>query len=450
MQGYRNAERETRAEFPRTPAQHAELLHPPASKGLVWLGRKAGGEWSEESWRSWELEAVLDRLAGDRDVYATPNRFKGKRRATSQVAELAALWGDVDFYTVPQLRGHAPEAVLEMALERLRKAGVPEPSLAICSGQGLQLVLQFTAPVRRHEIEVHRWQACQRRLYELLRDLGADRSVLHAKTLLRLAGTTNGKNGSPVYALRDAGPRASFADLAEAILPDEEEDRSAEVHDLRLERIARRGWKAPRRWSVESLWEARLYDFQTLRRLRYGEALMPDWRDRWLLVAGNAAAWLAHSPTALDAELLALAEEVGGWTESRSRSKLHAIFKRVRMAARGEKVEFQGFEWDPRYHFKTETLIDWLEVTPEEQREMLVLIGEDERDRRKLRRDRHYAERKRRERGARPRTHYDRERSAGARERAAAARRHRASGRSTKEIAAMLGVSQRTVQRWLA
>ncbi len=64
---------------------------------------------------------------------------------------------------------------------------------------------------------------------------------------------------------------------------------------------------------------------------------------------------------------------------------MHAVMQRAHMAARGGKVEWEGVEVDPRHRFKTETILEWLEITPEEEREMITLISDDERDEKRRR-----------------------------------------------------------------
>lgn len=100
-----------------------------------------------------------------------------------------------------------------------------------------------------------------------------------------------------------------------------------------------------------------------------------------MFVAGVGMSWLAM-PAVLQRELFALAREVGGWTEGRTRSKLQAVFRTSREAVAGKRVEWAGVDWDPRYRLKNQTIIEWLEITPEEEREMRTIISDDERRRR--------------------------------------------------------------------
>ena len=264
---------------------------------------------------------MLYDLAGAPDRYVRQNRFNGRGRAVSQHEELSAVYADIDSYTVPALAGRAPAAVFELALDRLRGDGIPEPSLALCSGRGLCLVWHHR-PVTRKQLPT--WNVCQEALYRVLRPLGADRKARDAARVLRLVGTRNSKNGGLVYPLRDAGDVRRFDELAEALVPlampeadDEARDSPrADLYDLAVQRAARGYRYAPNGWSDVSLWEGRLTDLQTLRRLWYGDRQMEDFRDRWLFIAGVAISWLTI-PEVLEREVLALAQQAGGWDEPR-------------------------------------------------------------------------------------------------------------------------------------
>jgi hypothetical protein len=225
------------------------------------------------------------------------NRFRGKRRAISQVGELCAMFGDLDFYRVPELRDPPPEAVLTRALGLLQGAGVPEPSLSFSSGRGLYVIWSHGL-VARKELPV--WNACQDRLHVRLRSLGADPAAKHAATVLRLAGTVNSKNGAVVRPLLEARERPyRFEHLAEALaknapdLPEGAEEREpADVYGIAPQGVARSLRKHPRGWSEASLGEGRLTYLQHLRRMRYGEdGPMGDFRDRWLFIACTAVSF---------------------------------------------------------------------------------------------------------------------------------------------------------------
>jgi hypothetical protein len=441
--------------YPRTPSQHAGLLHPLKAKGQATVARilPAPVGWKEQCWEPWQLEAVLASAEGQSDTFVSQNRFRGNRRAVAQVSALCGFYSDVDYYKLVELRDMKPEAVLEKALERLREKGVPDPSLALSSGQGLALSWRH-APVARKRLS--EWNAAQDRIYRVLKPLGADSRAREAARVLRITGTTNSKNGAAVRVLGDASEKTyRFGDLVEALVenPAQEDEEGvkpgADLYSIAVQRAARGLRNHPQGWNETSLWEGRLTDLQHLRRMRYGEGPMEDFRDRWLFIATTAISWLVV-PEVLDREAFALAEEAGGWDERRTRSDLSQVLKRARKAATGEKIQFKGREWDPRHHFRNETIMEWLDVSAEEEREMIVTISAEEASRRKRLRDREYQERRRRTKGVATRTKFDINRYSSLRKKIAVARHLINCGHSTEEIAERMSVTQRTVQRWLS
>lgn len=451
MELYSGAREFTTAKvYPRTPGQHAELLHPLKAEGQVGVARilPEPTGWKEDNWQPYELENVLAGVEGQTDTYLSQNRFTKKRRLVQDVLELCAIYSDLDYYNAPELAGLPAEAALEMAVERLQEASIPMPSLGISSGRGLQLTWRHH-PVSRKELP--RWNESQRRLFQVLKKLEPDAVTLHAAQVLRLAGTTNSKNGAEVRTLYNSGVVYDFEDLAEALPPVEPEQEDAEVYDLRVQRAARGGFKGPRGWNEETLWEGRLTDLQALRRLRFGRQQMGDFKDRWLFIAGVAMSWLVDSYAVLERELMGLAEEIGWTNRRKARQKMNQVFERVVMAARGETVEFNGSQWDPRYHYHNETIIKRLEITPVEEREMNTIIGPEEYNRRKKTRDREYQHRKRRAHGVPTRNQYNEQRRAEARKKAALARELKAAepDLTAGEIAAKMGASVSSVRGWL-
>jgi hypothetical protein len=403
----------------------------------VAVASKSEGRWTEKAYPAGELADLLPRYAGERDVYLSTQSFFGWRRIC-QLAACGALAVDLDFHKVPALAQMHPRGVLDDARTALERAGQPEPSLAISSGRGLYL-LWLHGKVPRKALP--RWNACQRALWETLRPLGADRGALDAARVLRLVGSRNSKNGAFVETIRGPGETWEFDDLANEVLPHTRE----QIHDLRVQRAARDARKPEKRqqappqgFTGATLWEARLSDLQALRRLRHGVELPPGQRDHWLFLAGVAMSWLCE-PVVLRRELYALAREAGGWGDRESQSRMQAVFCRAHAAARGETVEWQGLQVDSRYRFRSQTIMELLEITGQEERAMRTLISPDE----ERRRDR---ERKQKER-----------REAGMKDRAAAAartdsqvRQLHEQGRSTADIAVQVGVSERHVRRLAA
>lgn len=420
----------------QNPVDHAQILHPdePRTIGMVILTWREGVRWKEYPVSVKDLPYVVGYLQGHKDVYISQNRFFARLRRIATLGQLDAMWADLDYYRNPELAGLHPLKVLELALERLKGEGIPEPSFAVFTGRGLVLVwLHYPVP----RAALPRWNACQQRLYEVLKDLGADRLARDAARVLRLIGTVNSKTGVLVEALTPAEDPWPFDRLADAILP----LTRAEIRDLRVARALRGKTvvRPPQAFTEATLWEARLSDLQKLLWLRWFGRLPPGQRDAWLFIAGVAMSWLCI-PEVLLRELFALAYQVADWDEKETRTRLHAVIKRAHMAARGETIEWNGQRIDPRYRFTNETIIEWLQITPEEQEQLSVI--KDKKGQRELNRLRQ--ERFRREAGAIPREEY----LAQAEMRRQEALKLLSEGKTIGEIAKILGVHRTTIWRW--
>ncbi len=421
--------------------EHGERLHPEGSKGRVIVAHKDGESWNQRSYEVSDLPDVIPAVVGLEDAYISQQRFHF-RRTIAQLRELGALFCDLDFYKILELQGMDARGVLEDVLIALQRARIPSPSMAITSGRGLY-VIWLHGQVPRAALP--RWNACQRELWQVLKRFGADRGALDAAHVLRLAGTVNGKSGTIVEQIAPPGDVWQFDDLAGEILPLDRE----ELYDLRIQRAAREARKPresrqrpPMGFTQASLWEGRLRDLQMLRELRWFGDLPPGQRDLWMFLAGVGMSWIAI-PQVLQRELWELSKEAGSWNDSESGSRLHAIMKRAHMAAKGERIEWNGLKVDPRYKFKNQTVIEWLEIEDWEMEEMSVLISSDEARRRDTRAQRA----RRRAAGVMPREEYETRAAARIAELAPKVADLQRSGATYREIARVLKVSLRDVTK---
>lgn len=425
-------------ELIQKPEEHVAILHPYADgvHGLVTVARRDQGRWLETRLKVPELPWAVRELAGAPEIYLSQNRFKGSRKI-AHLWQLDALWVDLDFHKVAQWADKPPESMWELCKDVLEAEGIPRPTLTVATGRGLALVWTHQ-PIPRPALP--RWNACQQRLYRAFKPLGADRGALDAARVLRIVGTQHAKSGQLVRALTPTGDSWDFDALADELLP----LTRGELSDLRVQRALRRVNQSQERntrtrtmFTTATLWEARLSDLQRLLELRWWGALPPGHRDAWLFLAVNAMSWLAP-PEVLMREAWALAKQAGGWDEREASTRLQAVFKRARSAAQGHTIEWHGKMMDPRYAFRTETILEWLDITDDEQREMRTLIGSDEKRRRR--------QDARRAQGMMPRDQYLRE----AAERRTEARKRRAQGESLRKIGQALGVSAEAVRRMLS
>lgn len=94
-----------------SPLAHARYLHG-SGEGKVTVSQKTDLEppddWNQTSHSVEQLYEVLPAYAGSNDVYITQNRFYGSR-ANNRVAELSALYSDLDYYKVSDFARMPPK-----------------------------------------------------------------------------------------------------------------------------------------------------------------------------------------------------------------------------------------------------------------------------------------------------------------------------------------------------
>lgn len=416
------------------PAEHVSVLHGPARSGSVAVATRSRG-WSECAIPVEDLPRYLEAVPIGQDVYVSQARFRGRRRIVN-LAHLNAAWVDIDYH-----RRHgawSPSEALYALLSACDAARVPLPSYVLGTGRGLAAVwLCEVLPPRA----LPRWQAVQAALVRALAELGADAAARDAARVLRLAGTLNTRPVPPALVrclYPELGPPVTygFDELCEWVLPWSRPERPREERSPAKRRTPI--LRLVRGRSAAQLWTDRLGDLRHLRFQRWLGPLPPGQRDVWLFVAACALAWIAP-PAKVRREVRTLAAEAigGAWAPGAVDELMGSALRRAEAAGRGETVTWCGVEVDPRYRFRTATILEWLEITADEQRALRTLLGEEERARRW---SEHQAER-----GARGGLMSGERRREATRERDARILELHAAGVSQRAIAECLGLSRGVV-----
>lgn len=420
-----------------SPAEHAAQLHA-GGGGLATIAI----DYPSAGWREYtrpveRIPRLAQRYAGAQvDAYVSMQEFHG-RRCVANLVSLRSLYVDLDYEDIPELRQYGPHEVLDMVLSTLADAGISPPTLAVASGSGLHLIWQFS-PIRAEALP--RWQAVEKHLVQALAAYGADPAVTDPARVLRLVGTKNVHR--EVTSLLPVGEVYSFNQLADSILP----RTRAELRDLRARKARKAAEKprasrpkAPEGYGSESLGAALMEDMHAFVSER-GPS-MRNHRRRAVYYYAVGAAKALSSPEAVRAECRRFGAEVCGWSEHQADTALGTVFDKTEAAYRGEKVEYEGRQVDPRYTFRAEDIIEDLCITPREQKNMRVLISQDERRRRRREKERA----RQREAGRISREDYE----GRAAQRRSEARRLSSEGYSRREIAESLGVSPASVTGYL-
>jgi hypothetical protein len=434
---------------------HARYLHS-SGKGKVTVSQKTDLEpsdyWNQTSYSVEHLYEILPAYAGLNDVYITQNRFYGSR-ATNRIAELSALYSDLDFYKVSDFFRMPPSVVFEeLAVDALLRAKIPVPSLAISTGRGLALVWRHE-PVPGHILP--KWARCQQYIFEALKELGADPGAKDAVRVMRLVGTYNSKSRTLVETIFENLDEVwEFGELAKQILPvsqeqfQEQQARRRKNGEKIFLKTSRRASKVRQDgeegFTLTTLCKSRMEDLLHLMKLRGMEKLPPGQRDEWMFVAAVSLSYLM-TPEALEKKMFALGREVADWSEAETRSCISTVLSRAHAAADGKTLEWQGQQRTTRYYLTNKEIIQRLRITPEEEAHLETIISKDT----KQQRDRERKEKNRRSKGIAPRDEYLAEGRANRQHHRTLAKQLREQGMSFRNISSELGISHTQVKRLL-
>jgi hypothetical protein len=453
--------------------------HDETRPGFLSLLRQlpSDGRMVQRSFALARMGEELLKLQGLPDVWISQCEFFKPNRRIVNLWRMPLSFVDLDTYKVEHLTRHSPEALVQSLLLWCQDCKLPEPSLIVFSGRGLQVKWVFNRPIPTKALP--RWQAVQRELFSQLADLGADARALDASRVLRLVDTTNSRSGEKVRIVHMARTPTMGAErlasgliaydfdvFADSVLPisrgqlqEHRKERKFENDKGKTEKAARQarmaqftvvsGANGPRASQYPNLrkfiphqlaWD-RLADMRTLAKQRGFDSGLPSGqRDIFLFLC---ACFLANAVIVpkLPLEIMELAHEFAPtWSDADVTSCVSSVLARAAAAARGETVTFSGKEVSPLYRWHNATLIERLSITPQEERRLGTIISKTEASRRDAQRHKE----SRRVAGGRSREEGLQERTALC----ARAKLLRANGNSYPAIARELGIGLATAHRY--
>ena len=366
-------------------------FHHHDSDGWITVAKKTeNGKFIQYHYKPQELAEKLSKWLGE-DVFFSQNTFYKPERQIANIRQLKALYVDLDFY----LFNYQPDWILGKLEYEFFGQSIPEPNILIFSGNGIVLIW-LLEPVPYKALPL--WQAVQNHFLEQLRDLGGDPKAVDAARIFRIAGSINSKNGEQVRAQYRHKERYVLRTLQYEYLPELEVEP-------RTDKPKKRGRKkkVQQLFNVFRLHHARLLDLEKLVELRnydvvgYRETICFLYR-YWL------CCFLDDPEEALKQTLtfnlqfndpLPIQE-----VERATRSAEKAYHARNNDEANRIAKE-KGYP-GAGYNISNKKLIEWLDITEDEQRHLSTIIDANEKRRRKR-----IANMKiRREQGVKPREQY--------------------------------------------
>lgn len=157
------------------------------SKGIICISQIEEGKWQNRYGRYQAMRNYMVNLDHHNDLFFSQNTFKKFKRKTEYLLELKALYIDLDFhksthFTKKQALGYIDLLVAE------RK--IPEPTYILNSGYGLNLIWRIK---RTPAQALPLWRTIQEYFYQEFELYGADRKALDVTRVFRVDGSYNAK-----------------------------------------------------------------------------------------------------------------------------------------------------------------------------------------------------------------------------------------------------------------
>jgi len=365
-----------------------EYLQDQGRPGYFTLAAKPDGKWQQASYQVTDLATIVEGVNPFHDSYISQAIFEFPNRLCTSVRDVGLLFADLDTYNQPGLQGKTAEQLTALLLIFCADAGIPEPSIILYSGRGLQAKWLLSSAVER--IGLMEWNAAEHALVKLLSPFAGDTNAMDVSRVLRLVRTVNTRSGERVRVTHVTGgleacpARYDFRELLETLvgqavdtLP-KEERRKATGQSI----VAMPGLEQRR---LHTLNWTRLDDLRTLCRIRGGvrkgsREVTLFWQLNFLLLAEPVRA----SNLWREAESLASQIDSGWFSKEIRQNTFSTLYRKARQALAGELVTFNGRTLPPGYTPRNQTLIDIFSITPEEERELRTIISAEEKYRRKV------------------------------------------------------------------
>lgn len=133
-------------------------------------------------------------FTGQDNVYISMNTFCINERTVDRLKRLNTLYVDIDCYKL----GLNKMVVLEALREDYFESAIPCPTFVIDSGRGLYLIWKLRNEDRN---ALPRWTSIQEYLIQTLKEFGADPACKDSSRILRVPFTRNTKSGTDVEIL---------------------------------------------------------------------------------------------------------------------------------------------------------------------------------------------------------------------------------------------------------
>ncbi|ACB86503.1 replication protein [Natranaerobius thermophilus] len=334
------------------------LIHE-SGEDYFFLATKKQDEWEQQNALQSPSEVhVLD----DRDYYYSPNSFFVPKRHQNTVGKFKCLFIDLDTY---KLNDYSPEEnYCNIHFEIFYEGKLPLPNLRVFSGRGVQLIyLIHESPIQAK----NRWNACQDIIYQIFKPFGADPKTLGSQSILRLPGTFNQKNGRLTYYELIHGSKYCMKSFLKQYSPKVKRIGSTKKSKKQKKTNKSKSNKSKfkKLMNIKTLNYGILKDLEKLAKLRNYD--LHGYREMILFLYRLHSLKNDRSPEEALEDTLAFNQTFKEPLPERM------VIRDTRSAER----------YTDKYNFTAEWIIKQLEIDEEELKHLEVVIGTEEKNRRK-------------------------------------------------------------------
>lgn len=354
--------------------RHVLFHHHEAAGWITLAQKKSDGSWKQFHYHPEQLASELTEWLGE-NVFFSQNTFYKPQRRIENIKQLRALYVDIDCYAL----NYDPNWVAGKLNLEIFQERIPVPNIIIFSGRGL-VCIWLIEPVPYKALPL--WKAVQNYFYEQLAFVGADKKSIDATRVFRIAGSVNAKNGKEVVVEYRLHHRYVLRDLQSEYLP--------ELNPSQHHKLGRKS-KIVHLHNIHHLHYARLLDLVKLAELRDYD--LKGYRE---LICFLYRYWSCCLTDDLDDSLEQMIEFNHEFKEPLPE---HEVIRATKSAEKAwnaktdvkanEEAISKGYP-GAGYNIKNKTIIQWLDITADEQQHLKTIIDSTEKRRRKRERDKLY------------------------------------------------------------
>ncbi len=360
--------------------KNISMLHD-GDDGFIAIAAKKDKEYVQYHYKVDDLAHNIGKaISLDANIYMTPNSFFMPKRKIENIRKLNALYIDIDYYNIENLKTHDHERVLAILENDYFGQEVPEPSFAIFTGHGLAVYWLIEAvPIKALPL----WNAVQKYFLGKLKEMGADSKSIDGARVMRLAGTINNKTGqrAKLY-MYDEKLVYTLKDIQEDYLP----QLTPYIKNPAYKGRGRKA-KVVNFYTLYSLHYARLNDILKLQEIRDGycrnnDGTLQEEGQRELMCFLYRYWYCCYCNDPKQA-LQNTLEFNQGLRKPLSNTEVEKITEQAEKAYREWLLDSpNGVYKRGGYNYKNETLISLLNITEDEMRVLITIIDKKEKVRR--------------------------------------------------------------------